>query len=210
MITIINYDAGNLRNVEKVFELYGEGTNISSSVDEIYNSKALVLPGVGHFNDGMKNLENLGLISCIQEVVLKKKTPILGICLGMQLMANVGSEGKKRAGLCLLPMNCKHLKITDNSLRIPHIGWNSIKINSTSILLRGIPDNSDFYFVHSYAVQTKEKLLISSTSTYGNPFISSVEYENIFATQFHPEKSQKYGQFIIKNFIDIVHNFRSK
>ena len=206
MVTIINYNAGNLRNVQKVFELHGCLANISSSADDIIKSSGLVLPGVGHFHDGMKNLENLGLVQAIQDVVLIKKIPILGICLGMQLMSLVGYEGGEKSGLSLLQMKCKHLEIGDTSLRIPHIGWNSINVNSSSRLLKGVPDKSDFYFVHSYAVQTKDNSLVSSTTNYDKQFISSVEYGNIFATQFHPEKSQKYGQILIKNFIDIINS----
>ena len=206
MITIINYNAGNLRNVQKVFDLYDCKTCISASKDDILKSQGLILPGVGHFSDGMKNLENLGLVQAIQDAVFKKKIPILGICLGMQLMSFVGFEGEEKSGLGLLQMDCKHLEIGDSSLRIPHIGWNSINVNSASRLLKGVPDKSDFYFVHSYAVQTKDNSIVSSTSNYGKEFISSIEFGNIFATQFHPEKSQKYGQIIIKNFVDIVNS----
>lgn len=206
MITIINYNAGNLRNVQKVFELHGCESTISSSKDDILKSCGLVLPGVGHFHDGLKNLEDLGIVQSIQDTVLKNKTPILGICLGMQLFSNVGYEGGKINGLGLLQMECKKLEIDDGSLRLPHIGWNSISKKCNSKLLKDVPDNSDFYFVHSYAVDTNDNSLVSSTSNYGKEFISSVEFENIFATQFHPEKSQKYGQIIIKNFIDIVNS----
>lgn len=206
MITIINYNAGNLRNVQKVFDLHSCPAMISSSADYILKSRGLILPGVGHFHDGMKNLENMGLVQAVQDAVLKKKTPILGICLGMQLMSLIGHEGEKKSGLGLLQMECKHLEISDSSLRIPHIGWNSININYGSKLLKGVPDKSDFYFVHSYAVQTKDNSIVSSTSNYGRDFISSIEFGNIFATQFHPEKSQKYGKIIIKNFIDIVNS----
>ncbi len=206
MISIINYNAGNLRNVQKMFDLYECKTIITSLSDDIEKSTALILPGVGHFQDGMKNLENLGLVQAIQDVVLIKKIPILGICLGMQLMSLVGYEGSKKSGLSLLQMECKRLEIGDSALRIPHIGWNSINVNSASRLLNGVPAKSDFYFVHSYAIQTKDDSLVSSTSNYGKEFISSIESDNIFATQFHPEKSQKYGQIVIKNFIDIINS----
>ena len=115
-------------------------------------------------------------------------------------------EGGEKFGLSLVEMECKRIEISDVSLRIPHIGWNSINVNSDSMLLKGIPDKSDFYFVHSYAVQTEDDSLVSSTSNYGNKFISSIESGNIFATQFHPEKSQKYGKVLIKNFIDIIYS----
>jgi imidazole glycerol-phosphate synthase subunit HisH len=206
MITIIDYNAGNLRNVQKVFDLYDCETKISSFANDINNSTGLVLPGVGHFQDGMINIENFNLVNTIQDAVLKKKIPILGICLGMQLMSSVGHEGEKQFGLGLLQMECKPLEISNNSLRVPHIGWNSININHSSRLLKSVPNKSDFYFVHSYAVQTKDDSIVSSTSIYGKKFISSVESGNIFATQFHPEKSQKYGQIIIKNFINLVNN----
>lgn len=203
MITIINYDAGNLRNVQKIFNLYGCEAKISCSQDEVIKSRALVLPGVGSFKDGMKNLEKLNLVKPIQEAVLDKKIPILGICLGMQLFSKVGYEGGKKLGLGLLDMECLPLKFDSKKFRIPHIGWNSIIIDSSSKLLKGIPDRSDFYFVHSYAVQTMNKAIISSKSNYGINFVSSIEFDNIYGTQFHPEKSQRYGKKIIKNFIEI-------
>ena len=207
MISIINYNAGNLRNVQKMFDLYECKTVITSLSDDIEKSTALILPGVGHFQDGMNNLENLGLVQTIRKVVQKNKIPILGICLGMQLFARAGFEGEERAGLNLLDMHCKHLNVNDNSLRLPHIGWNSIKVESSSRLLKNIPNNSDFYFVHNYAIQAMDKSIISSTAYYGNDFVASIEYNNIYGTQFHPEKSQKYGKIVIKNFIDIINSY---
>tara|TARA_Y100000591_G_C21638516_1_gene596577 strand:- start:160 stop:780 length:621 start_codon:yes stop_codon:yes gene_type:complete len=204
MVTIINYDAGNIRNVQKIFSLLGCDSNISSSSDDIINSRALVLPGVGSFKDGMENLKKLDLIKTIRYLVLEKKIPILGICLGMQLFSKVGFEGGKTFGLNLLEMECHPIKINKEKYRVPHIGWNSININSSSKLLKGIHDGSDFYFVHSYAVQTENKSLISSNVRYGCDIISSIEFENIYATQFHPEKSQKYGKKVINNFIKVI------
>ena len=204
MVTIINYDAGNIKNVQKIFSLLGCDSNISSSSDVINNSKALVLPGVGSFKDGMENLEKLDLIKTIRYLVLEKKIPILGICLGMQLFSKVGFEGGKTLGLNLLEMECHPIKTNKKKYRVPHIGWNSININPSSKLLKGVHDGSDFYFVHSYAVQTENKSLISSNVSYGSDIISSIEFENIYATQFHPEKSQRYGKKVIKNFIKVI------
>ena len=205
MVTIINYDAGNIKNVQKIFSLFGCDSSIVSSPDEINNSRALVLPGVGSFKDGMENLKKLDLIDSLRYSILEKKTPILGICLGMQLFSKVGYEGGKTRGLGLLEMECHPIK-TDKKIRIPHIGWNSIDINPASKLLKNIPKCSDFYFVHSYAVQTKNKSIISSKVNYGGDIISSIEFENIYATQFHPEKSQRYGKRIVKNFIKLIEN----
>ena len=206
MVTIIDYDIGNLRNVQKAFEYHGCKADISSDPEEISAASILVLPGVGHFQHGMDNLEKTGIDKLIRQKVLTEKTPILGICLGIQLLSETGYEDGERKGLGLLPMESKPLKITDRRYRSPHIGWNSVEISPNAKLFNNVPNFADFYFVHSYAVEVTNPDIISSQCTYNDTFVSSVEYKNIFATQFHPEKSQVFGLQVIKNFIDISTN----
>jgi glutamine amidotransferase len=203
MVTIIDYDAGNLRNVQKAFEYHGCEARISSRLEEIDEATTLVLPGVGHFQHGMDNLEKTGLDDLIRKKVLEEQTPILGICLGIQLLSEVGYEDGERQGLGLLKMESKPIKISDKKYRSPHIGWNSVEILPSAKLFQGVPDSADFYFVHSYAVEVSNPDIISSRCTYDETFVASVEYKNIYATQFHPEKSQIFGLQVIKNFIDI-------
>lgn len=200
-VVIIDYDSGNLRNVQKAFESLGYPSIISNSVKDIVTSDVMILPGVGAFHDGMDVIEKLELSHAIRQQVLKNKKPILGICLGMQLFAKEGFEGGKRPGLGLLPMVVDRLCSEEQGCRLPHIGWNNVKASSKSILFNGIQENPDFYFVHSYCVISEEETIVSGVAHYGHTFIAAVEYENIFATQFHPEKSQRYGLQVLKNFM---------
>lgn len=204
MITIIDYDIGNLRNVQKAFEFNKAEARITNRFDEIDRATALVLPGVGHFHHGMENLEKTGMDKLICKKVLEDGIPILGICLGMQLLSKTGYENGERPGLGLLEMETKSMQVTSSEIRIPHMGWNSVEIADEARLFRGIPNFTDFYFVHSCAVQTSRSDIVSSRCSYGQDFVSSVEIGNIYATQFHPEKSQMFGLQIINNFVDIA------
>ena len=203
MIAIVDYNAGNLRNVQKAFEFHGCGAQITNSPRDIVNAKAIVLPGVGHFKHGMENLEKFEIVDIIKNEVLSNKKPILGICLGMQLFSDYGYEGGKTEGLGLLRMETVEFPVM-SQYRIPHIGWNSVKVLKDNTLFSNINSGADFYFVHSYVVRASNPSVVSSTCMYGTEFVSSIELENIFATQFHPEKSQRYGRIIIKNFINMV------
>lgn len=201
-IVIIDYNMGNLRSVQKAFEKVGCNAIISNKHDMIKNASSLVLPGVGAFKDGMKHLKNLSLISLLTEEVLNKKKPFLGICLGMQLIAKKSYEHGKTKGLGWIDAEVVKFDFIDDDLKlkIPHVGWNNIKIKKPGVLLQEIKDDSDFYFVHSYHFTTKEDI-VTTTSEYGIEFISSIQSQNIFACQFHPEKSQMAGLKIIENFI---------
>lgn len=201
-ITIIDYDAGNLRNVQKAFEHLGYPANITKSPENIVGADALVLPGVGAFHDGMDMLERLNLVDAIKRAVLDNKKPILGICLGMQLFADSGDEGGHRDGLGLLPMTIERLRSNEMGIRLPHIGWNNIRIETKSKLFDSLSANPDFYFVHSYHAVCLDEGMIKATCRYGQTFVAAVERENIFATQFHPEKSQRYGLKVLANFTD--------
>ena len=203
-VAIIDYEAGNLRNVQKAVEKFNIDAEIVSDGKELIHFDSIILPGVGSFYHGMNKLIERNFKKCIREEVLVKKKPFLGICLGMQLMGKKGEEGETCEGLNLLPFEVK--QFDDSELRIPHIGWNNLKKNSNSRLLFNIPDNSDFYFVHSYCIDTIEKKYVSGVCEYVIEFVAAIEFENIFGTQFHPEKSQKYGLKIIENFLKIALN----
>jgi len=200
-IVIIDYNMGNLRSVQKAFEKVGCNAVITNNHEMIKNASKIVLPGVGSFADGMQHLKELDLIELLNEEVLVKKKPFLGICLGMQLIATKSYENRETLGLNWIDAEVIKFDFAQNSkkLKIPHVGWNNVKYQNKNILFQDIPENSDFYFVHSYHFSTSEDV-ISSKSDYGFDFISSVQKDNIFAFQFHPEKSQKVGLKILENF----------
>ena len=205
-IAIIDYQAGNLGNVKKSIESLGCICQIISESQSLEAFDGIVLPGVGSFNKGMNFLNNSGLSKDINSAVLKNNKPILGICLGMQLLCKQGNEGGFIEGLGLINACVEKFNKTIMQERIPHMGWNDISLNKNSILFKDIPDNSDFYFAHSYFVSTNEKKIIAANCKYGNLFAAAIEKENIFATQFHPEKSQRYGYRLLKNFLDLCKN----
>lgn len=199
-IVIIDYGMGNLRSVQKAFEHVGHDTLISRNQDDIQNASKIVLPGVGAFKDAMHNLHTFGLIDLLNEEILEKKKLFLGICLGMQLIATKSYEFGETQGLGWI--DAEITRFPDSELKIPHVGWNSVKFANPSPLFESISDTSDFYFVHSYYFDADRQYATGITD-YGCEFIASVQKDNIFATQFHPEKSQKYGLKIIENFVKL-------
>lgn len=201
-ITIIDYDAGNLRNVQKAIETFGYTPIISSEAETLEETDVLILPGVGSFKAGMDSLRSSGLYFSIRRQVIEKKKPILGICLGMQLLARDGYEGGRCSGLNLLPVSVQRISSEQQGLRLPHMGWNSVFGFEQSFLFSGIPDGGDFYFVHSYHAVCEDDSIVVATCEYGQPFVAAVHKDNIFGTQFHPEKSQRYGLRLLKNFLD--------
>ena len=197
MIVVIDYGMGNLRSVSKALELVGAKVCVSSDGKEIARAKAVVLPGVGAFMQAMENLKRLNLINVIEDTV-KENKPFLGICLGMQLLFSESEEGGQCPGLGIIAGKVKRFK---GDLKIPHIGWNQIKIkNQNSGILKGIPGSSYMYFVHSYYGEPQDKRLISATTEYGVEFAAAICKDNIYATQFHPEKSHSLGLKILENF----------
>jgi glutamine amidotransferase len=188
---------GNLRSVQKAFEHIGVDALITRDPTIIHNASKIVLPGVGAFKDAMHNLTSLGLIDLLNEEVIEKKKPFLGICLGMQLIATKSYEFGETQGLGWI--DAQIVRFPERELKIPHVGWNNIYFTNPSPLFEEIPDNSDFYFVHSYYFDA-DRHYATGICEYGIEFIASVQKDNIFATQFHPEKSQKYGLKIIDNF----------
>lgn len=204
MITIVDYGMGNLRSVQKAFELFYPEVRISSALEDILASDKVVLPGVGAFDKAMDELGKRNLLGAITDVI-KKGTPFLGICLGLQLLFTESEEGGTVKGLDILQGRVKRFPNMDG-LKIPHMGWNRIKSEirgPKSEILKNVPDGSYMYFVHSYYVEPENKDIILCETDYGCSFASGVGRENVYGFQFHPEKSQKQGLKIIKNFVEL-------
>ena len=201
MIAIIDYDAGNLKSVEKALISLGEETIVSRDSSEILQADKVILPGVGSFGDAMNNLDHFGLVDTIKKVT-SSNTPFLGICLGLQLLFKESEETPGAEGLNILPG--KILRIPDKEgLKIPHMGWNSIDIKPGARLFKGLPDNPYVYFVHSYYLKTDNEADVAASTEYSTHIHASVERDNIFACQFHPEKSSDIGLKILKNFASL-------
>lgn len=202
-IVIIDYGMGNHFSVQKKMNRLGYDAIITDDVELIKDSEKIILPGVGHFGRAMENLHQLNLIDILNEEVLQKKKPILGICLGMQLMASTSEEGNTK-GLNWIDATIDKFNVTDQlKYKIPHTGWNQIKPLKNSKLLDGIADSSEFYFVHSYHFNCKDKSDALFSTDYESAFISAVEHDNIIGVQFHPEKSHDTGMQLLKNFIEL-------
>ncbi|MBI5047517.1 MAG: imidazole glycerol phosphate synthase subunit HisH [Deltaproteobacteria bacterium] len=206
MIAIIDYDMGNLRSVQKGFERVGHPCIITRDPKEISNASHVVLPGVGAFKDCMENLKNYGLVDPIL-FAIKSGKPFLGICLGLQLLFSESEEFGRHEGLDVIKGKvvrfAPELQTQDSELKIPHMGWNDIKMKNRPPMLKDIADGSYLYFVHSYYVVPKDDSVTATKTYYGIDFVSSIWKDNVFACQFHPEKSQKVGLQILKNFGDM-------
>ena len=201
MIAIIDYDAGNLKSVEKALISLGEEVVVSRERDVLLSADKVVLPGVGAFGDAMNKLSEYGLIEVIKEIV-DNNTPFLGICLGLQLLFEESEEAPGVAGLGIL--KGKILKIPPKEgLKIPHMGWNSIEIKPEARLFKEIKNNSYVYFVHSYYLKAEDESIVAATTEYSTHIHASVESGNVFACQFHPEKSSDVGLKILKNFAEL-------
>lgn len=201
MIAILDYDAGNLKSVEKALGFLGEKSVITRDRREVAAADKVILPGVGSFGAAMEQLKRYELDKMIEEAVVKKK-PFLGICLGLQLMFDGSSESEGIEGLHLLPGDI--LRIPDREgLKIPHIGWNSLELTNEGRLFEGVGQNAYVYFVHSYYLKAKEEYIVKASTEYGVHIHASVEKDNLFACQFHPEKSSSVGLKILSNFAKI-------
>ena len=201
MIAMIDYDAGNIKSVEKALKLLGQDVVITRNPEEILSADKVILPGVGAFGDAMSKLHEYGLVEVIKEVV-ERKIPFLGICLGLQLMFESSEETPGIEGLGIL--KGKILRIPENGdLKIPHMGWNSLHFQNQGRLFANLPENSYVYFVHSYYLQAEDESIVKATTDYSTCIHASVEQGNVFACQFHPEKSSDVGLTILKNFCDL-------
>ena len=201
MIGIIDYDAGNIRSVEKALSYLGEKTVVSRDPDILKSVDKVILPGVGSFGQAMENLHRYELVPVIRDMIEDGK-PFLGICLGLQLLFECSEESPGAEGLGIL--KGKILKIPSSpGLKIPHMGWNSLQLQNNGRLFRNIPQDTYVYFVHSYYLQAQEPEIVKAVTGYGTEIHASVEKDNVFACQFHPEKSGKYGLEILKNFAEL-------
>ncbi len=201
MVAIIDYDAGNLRSVEKALLALGETPVITRERERILGADRVILPGVGSFGDAMEKLHQYDLVEVIHRTV-GQGTPFLGICLGLQLLFEGSDESPDAEGLGLL--KGRILKIPDSpGLKIPHMGWNSLKVRPGAKLFRGIEDGAYVYFVHSYYLKAADPSLVAASTWYSTEIHASVEQGSLFACQFHPEKSSEVGLAILKNFISL-------
>lgn len=206
MIAVIDYGMGNLRSVEKALELVGAKTKVTSKPSDLAGCDKLVLPGVGAFGSAMRELKRFGLVDPIRAAI-KSGKPFLGLCLGMQLLFDKSDEAPGVKGLSILNGGVKKFKFAKISLKVPHMGWNVINRPrgkfAGSGILKGIPDGSYVYFVHSFYVKPRDRKITLTTTDYGIDFASGVCRENVYAFQFHPEKSQGLGLKILENFVKL-------
>ena len=201
MVSIIDYDAGNIKSVEKAVKYLGEEVVITRDKDVILSSEKVILPGVGAFGDAMGKLKDYNLVQTIYDVV-EKNTPFLGICLGLQLLFENSDETPGVAGLGILKGDIIKIPVKEGMKR-PHMGWNSLNIKEGATLFQGIEENPYVYFVHSYYLKAKNENEVAATTEYGVEIHASVEKDNVFACQFHPEKSGGVGLQILKNFLKL-------
>jgi len=207
MIYLIDYGMGNLFSVEKALRAVGAKVMITSKPEDIQNATAIVLPGVGNFGKGMSNIKKYELETPIKNFIREGK-PFFGICLGMQLLMEESDEAPGQKGLSIL--SGKVVKFKSNSLKVPQIGWNYVKFKKDSPYFYEIKDQSYFYFVHSFFIKPNDERIVAGVTEYGETFPSVIYSQNIFATQFHPEKSQKVGLQMLKNFVELTKKSTNK
>jgi imidazole glycerol-phosphate synthase subunit HisH len=202
-VVIIDYGVSNLSSIKQSVEFCGGDPLVTANPDNLSDATHVILPGVGSFKDGMENLTSNGWVEPIRKIATKDRIPFLGICLGMQFLCDEGFEHGKSKGLGLVPGEVKKLEPIAPDEKIPHVGWNEVDIVQNHNIFDGIPSGNDFYFVHSFHFVPKKNENILSTTPYCNSFVSSVNKDNVFGTQFHPEKSQRLGLQFITNFLNL-------
>ncbi|MCC6338257.1 MAG: imidazole glycerol phosphate synthase subunit HisH [Myxococcales bacterium] len=204
MITIVDYGLGNLGSVANMLRKVGVKSVISGDASTVAAAEALILPGVGHFDMGMKNLRERGLEGVLTSLVLEKKVPVIGICLGMQLLARKSEEGKE-PGLAWIAADVKRFDFTGRPpLAIPHMGWSEVETKDEVLFKGHVPGETRFYFVHSYHLVSDDPLDVAAWATYGYRFAASVRRGNICGAQFHPEKSHRHGMALLKNWVELA------
>ncbi len=202
-IVIVDYGTGNHNSVKKALDRLSLKVAVTSSAADIAAADKIILPGVGHFGRAMTNLTERGLIDCLNDAALKRNTPILGICLGMELLAK-GSDEADVEGLGWLDAYARRVEVPNASrYKVPHMGWNGVRIRKASRLMDGIDESAEFYFAHSYHLELEEPAAIVSETEYGSVFVSAIEQGNIFGVQYHPEKSHDAGMRLLKNFVEM-------
>ena len=203
MLVVIDYGINNSSSVVRMIQKVGGNVRLGTKPHDLLEASKIVLPGVGHFDEGMKLLNESGFSESIKECVLNKKIPVLGICLGMQLLCECSEEGTQK-GLGLVPAEVLHLEDSSREeLKIPHMGWNTLEITRPNPLIQESPEEQRFYFVHSYYVQPKSDELCIARTLYGTKFCSALNSENIFGVQFHPEKSHRFGISLMRKFVGL-------
>lgn len=201
MVCVVDYGLGNLFSVKKAIEACGKPVIVSRDPADLAAADRIILPGVGAFGDGIARLRSFGLIDPLEQAVFTRHVPFLGICLGMQLLADDSDEYGLHQGLGWIPGHVRKLSTEEHGLKVPHIGWNDIQMHYSHPLFEGIPNGSDFYFVHSYSLQPEDPDCVAATTSYGSSIVAAIQKENMFATQFHPEKSQELGLRLLENFL---------
>jgi len=201
MIVVVDYGLGNLRSVLGAVEKLGFDGRISQDHDDIEKATHLILPGVGAFGDGMVNLAARGLPAALHRAVIDKRTPILGICLGAQLLTRDSEEFGTHRGLGWIPASVRRIVTSDPSLRVPHVGWNALHQRRPLTLFAGVPDGALFYFVHSYHIVCDDQDMAAGQCEYGGALTAVIHRDNVYGTQFHPEKSQLHGLAVLRNFL---------
>ncbi len=201
MIGIIDYGLGNVISVQAAVQRLGHPAELIGDPGRLGTADKLVLPGVGAFGDGMRNLRERGFVEPLTRRVMEDRVPFLGICLGFQLIARESTEYGLNAGLGWIDARVVRLTPADTGLRIPHVGWNGLAQKSASPLFREIPEDALFYYVHSYCMRPADSSVVTGECDYGGPFTASVGRDNIHAVQFHPEKSQRHGLKLLENFL---------
>jgi glutamine amidotransferase len=199
MVTVIDYGMGNLGSIQNMFKRIKVESEITGDIEKIAAAKKLLLPGVGAFDAAIEKIESSGLREILDKKVLKEKIPVLGICLGMQLLTKTSEEGVL-PGLGWIDAHTVKFNFSDNSLKVPHMGWNLVKIKNSSPLIDNLSSEPRFYFVHSFHVQCNNPADVLTTTHYGIDFHSIIQHNNIFGAQFHPEKSHKFGMKLLENF----------
>ncbi len=200
LIAIIDYDSGNVRSVENAFKLIGVKTKVCRNWSDLNKASHIVLPGVGAFANGMNQLKSLGLIDSLEKLVLQKGVPFLGICVGHQMLANYGYEFEKTEGMGWIDGKVEKVDKRNSGIRLPHVGWNDVSVTQSTPLFFDMPIDPCFYFVHSYHFIPDNNARVTSVCQYGSKVTASVQKDNIFGVQFHPEKSQSAGLLLLKNF----------
>lgn len=205
MIVIVDYGMGNLKSIANMLKKIGLDSLITSDAEQIAQASKLILPGVGAFDQGMKNLESSGLRPCLEQKVNEQQTPVLGICLGMQLLSRSSEEGKL-PGLGWIEADTQRFNFDSQArLKIPHMGWNTIQVKRSNALLKDSEKEQRFYFVHSYHLVCDQPEDILAETHYGYPFAAAVGHDNVFGVQFHPEKSLRFGMEVLRHFAELNH-----